>query len=179
MNYTFHNIKNIEDKWYKTYRDIYTVSFPIFEQRNEMQQKKAFESEAYHLLIATENEKFLSFISYWEFENYIYIEHLAVNPEYRGQNIGSETLHLFAKKIQKTVILEIDPPVDEISQKRLRFYEALGYKLNSFVHYHPAYNPAEYKPHELRVLSLDRQLEIGEFNLFKQQLETIVMNNYL
>ncbi|MDU1889787.1 MAG: GNAT family N-acetyltransferase [Dysgonomonas sp.] len=175
MNYTFHKIKSSKDKWYKPYREIYEVSFPVFEQRSEVQQLKAFESASYHLLIATEDEKLLSFISYWEFDGYVYIEHLAVNPEFRGQNIGSETLDLFANQIQKMVILEIDPPIDDISKKRLHFYEALGYKLNPFIHHHPAYHPSEYNPHELRVLSLDKEIKEKEYKQFCADLDNIVM----
>ena len=39
----------------------------------------------------------------------------------------------------KTIILEIDPPKDEISVRRRGFYERNGFKLNDFEHFAPAY----------------------------------------
>lgn len=171
-----YKIKNTKDKWYSSFSEIYTVSFPVFEQRNTKQQLEAFSDEHYHLSAWIEDEKLLSFVSYWDFEDYIYIEHLAVNPELRGQNIGSLMLGSFAEEVKKAVILEIDPPVDEVSRKRLAFYENLGYKQNKYKHAHPAYNK-DYKPHNLLVLSLQKDLNEKEYQQFYNDLVHIVMKD--
>ncbi len=171
---TFYKITNSEDKWYKVFRDIYNMSFPIFEQRSDKQQQTAFNSPNYHLQALVEDETLLSFISYWDFEDYIYIEHLAVNSAYRGQNIGSSTLNLFAREKEKCILLEIDPPIDLISKDRLRFYSHLGYKPNMYKHLHPAYNLA-YPPHELVVLSLYKTLSEEQYKQFCSDLVNIVM----
>ena len=115
-----------------------------------------------------------SFIAYWEFDSYIYIEHLAVNPELRGNNIGSDTLNKLASLVDKVIILEIDPVKDDVSKKRLAFYEKLGYRVNPYQHFHPAYNKL-YPPHELTVLSLNRNLETEEYHKFFKNLSEIVM----
>mgnify|MGYP001028533630 CR=1 FL=1 len=172
----FHSIKDTEDKWYKSFLEIYTISFPVYEQRNPKQQKEAFSDSRYHLIAKIEEEKFISFIAYWEFENYIYIEHLAVNPELRGQNKGSELLKDFADIMSKTIILEIDPLTDEISRKRLVFYEKLGYKTNPYKHFHPPYDKS-YTPHQLVVLSLNRQVDQKEYEQFHSDLSHIVMKD--
>lgn len=172
----FYRIKDTQDHWYKSYHEIYTVSFPIYEQRDELQQTKAFEDKRYHLIIKTNEDKLVSFIAYWDFKNYVYIEHLAVNSELRGQNKGSELLEDFAEFISKIAILEIDPPIDEISKKRQKFYEKLGYEVNPYIHFHPAYKEG-YVPHELVVLSLNRQLDKGEYYEFYDDLCNIVMEN--
>lgn len=171
-----YEIKNTKDKWYSPFREIYAISFPIFEQRNAKQQAEAFRDNRYHLLAWIEDEKLLSFISYWNFEDYIYIEHLAVNPEFRGQNIGSRMLDTFAEGVKKTIILEIDPPIDEISKKRLAFYKNLGYKQNKYKHAHPAYNK-DYEPHNLLVLSLQKDLNEKEYQQFYNDLVHIVMKD--
>lgn len=175
MNTIFYRIFGTEDKCYESFAKIYTVSFPIFEQRDEEQQTAAFKDSRYHLLVTLENETVASFISYWDFETYVYIEHLAVNPSLRGKNIGSETLDAFAGFIGKTIILEIDPPVDNVSKKRLQFYERLGYKTNPYKHSHPAYKPQQYKPHELLVLSNPDSLDEEGYNTFFRDLRDIVM----
>ncbi len=170
----FYKITNTEDKWYKSFRQIYTISFPIFEQRNEEQQMAAFSNQHYNLLASIDNENLLSFISYWEFDNYIYIEHLAVNPEFRGKSIGSNTLTQFGSNTEKIVLLEIDPPIDEVSINRLRFYKHLDYKPNSYKHSHPAYNP-NFEPHKLQILSLHKELDEEVYKQFCSDLENIVM----
>ncbi|WP_029905313.1 N-acetyltransferase [Prevotella sp. 10(H)] len=170
----FHRITDTEDRWYKPFWDIYTVSFPVYEQRDESQQLTAFNDERYYLLANIENDTLQFFVACWDFTDYVYIEHLAVNPDLRGKNIGSIMLDTFAKTVQKTVLLEIDPITDSISEKRFRFYEKLGYKLNPYKHAHPAYKEG-YKPHELLVLSLNKTLTKEEYKQFENDLKHIVM----
>ena len=170
----FYEIKTTTDKWYDDFLKIYSTSFPIHEQRDNEQQKEAFKNEHYHLICLIESEKLHSFICYWEFENYVYIEHFAVNNKLRGQNIGSGTLSLFKQEINKTIILEIDPVKDKVSAKRLRFYEKSGFKVNAYRHHHPPYN-SNYPPHELAVLSTDIVLTQNQYDIFKHDLKYIVM----
>jgi len=174
----FYRIKDTKGIWYKSFLEIYTISFPVHEQRNSRQQEEAFGDDRYHLVIKTEGELLVSFIAYWDFPDYVYIEHLAVNPDLRGQNKGSELLNDFAAITDKTIILEIDPPVDEMSWKRLSFYERLGYIPNTYTHYHPAYNKAN-KPHKLLVLSYKEELTEKVYGQFYKDLCNIVMKNSL
>jgi len=169
--------KIIERDWYRSFSEVYKQSFPFHEQRNEEQQRKAFGNKRYHLIakiVMADNFKLGSFISYWDFDDYVYIEHLAVNPDMRGKNIGSTSLKLFADLINKPVLLEIDPLVDEVSRNRLHFYERLGYQLNLYKHFHPPYNP-QFPPHELLVLSYPDKISEKQYNQFKYDLDNIVM----
>lgn len=170
----FYRINDVGDKYFKQFADIYKVSFPVNEQRNYAQQEKAFADARYYLLTMIEDGKVLSFVAYWDFNTYIYIEHLAVNPELRGKNIGSHMLNRFAEKAGKTILLEIDPVKDEVSEKRLRFYQKLGYKMNPYPHFHPAYNSV-YPPHELLVLSYNKGISKEEYDRFYHDLTHVVM----
>ena len=51
----------------------------------------------------------------------------------RNKQYGRKVLSLLGGK-QKTLILEIDPPVDNISKRRKGFYERCGFIENSFQH---------------------------------------------
>ncbi|MCD7935389.1 MAG: GNAT family N-acetyltransferase [Tannerellaceae bacterium] len=168
-------IQSCGDKWYEPFREIYTGSFPLHEQRTEEQQQKAFNDPHYFLEITVQNEQVLSFISYWEFPSYIYIEHLAVNPDCRGRQIGSRLLEDFTGAHSKTVLLEIDPLTTDIACKRLVFYDRNGFHKNEYAHFHPPYH-REYPPHELIVLSHGRALTPEEYTTFREDLEEIVMN---
>ncbi|WP_368087125.1 MULTISPECIES: GNAT family N-acetyltransferase [unclassified Paenibacillus] len=52
---------------------------------------------------------------YWSTERFSYIEHFAINPNMRGNNLGSRCLQEFIEA-HGNVILEIDPPKDPISK---------------------------------------------------------------
>ena len=63
---------------------------------------------------------------------------VCVLPEKRNRKYGERTLSML-QGCNKTIILEIDPPKDEISVRRRGFYERNGFKLNDLEHFAPAY----------------------------------------
>lgn len=167
-------IKSSEDERFEEFRRLYGSSFPIFEQRTESQQEYAFGCSQYHLSEYWDGDTFVGFISCWEFDSQIYIEHLAVDTTLRGKGYGSQVLDSFVASTQKTIILEIDPVVDDISKARLRFYERCGFHQNDYLHRHPAYRDG-YQPHPLVVLSSGRRITPEEYSEFFRNLKEIVM----
>lgn len=153
--------------------DIYKVSFPIFEQRIIKNQIDVLKDERYNFIVVYENRELVGILLYWDLDNCKYIEHLAISPSLRGKNYGSRVLKEFCEN-NGTIILEIDPPVDDISIKRLNFYSNLGFKLQEFEHIHPPYR-RDYKGHKLKVMSLNRNLSEDEYNTFNVFLKERIM----
>ena len=172
MNYI--DIDSSQHELYDSWRKLYTVSFPIFEQRMQEQQEKAFSCADYHLVGYSEGDMFVGFISYWEFSSYRYIEHFAVHQGLRGRGYGSEILNAFLRSTSKVVLLEIDPVVDSVSRARLRFYRKCGFHENPFAHTHPPYREG-YPPHSLVVLTSPRSITENEYRIFSTDLTEVVM----
>lgn len=160
---------------YKAFEELYSVSFPVFEQRTETQQEYAFSRNNYHLIGWHSEGHLIGFISYWEFKEYLYIEHFAVNTGIRGKGYGTKILNAFIESIPKIVLLEIDPITDEISKARLRFYERCGFYKNPHSHKHPAYRD-EYQSHSLIILTTKRVISEQEYLDFSNDLNKCVMN---
>ena len=169
------NIHDFNHPIFEAFKALYTSSFPIFEQRTIKQQEAAFSNTNYHLTGYEENGNFIGFISYWEFNNYIYIEHFAINTHIRGKGYGTELLKNFIQLTDKIVLLEIDPIIDEVSEARLRFYKKCGFHENHHSHKHPSYR-SEYSPHPLIVLTSQRTMSNEEYQIFNLNLSQIVMN---
>lgn len=167
-------ITNKLNPLYSRFKKLYSGSFPVFEQRTVGQQDAAFSSHRYHLTAYEENGTFVGFISYWEFDTYIYIEHFAVDTKLRGTGYGSLILNSFAKEQSKVIILEIDPVTDDISASRLRFYEKCSFHKNDYNHIHPPYRKG-YDGHRLIVLSSNSKISCEEYELFSMDLKNIVM----
>ena len=167
-------IEDTEHYSFKTFIELYKTSFPIFEQRTEIQQNYAFSNEHYNLNGYYDNDDFIGFISYWEFDSYIYIEHFAINTNIRGKGYGSSVLNSFISSTNKVVLLEIDPVIDNISAARLRFYKKCGFFENSYPHKHPAYRN-EFHPHDLIILTTQREISKDEYNIFNTDLKNIIM----
>lgn len=93
-----------QDPLYPTFEQIYTASFPLFEQRTEEQQEQAFQSPNYHLVAYLKDNLFIGFISYWDFSTYVYIEHFAIHENFRGQGYGGLLLEDFNKRLNKIIL---------------------------------------------------------------------------
>lgn len=169
----FVRLNNVENKYWNEAWDIYISSFPVFEKRRIEDQIEAMKNDKYHCYTVIEKEYVVGIIFYWKWDNYKYIEHLAINKNLRGKNYGSKILKEFCSD-GKTIVLEIDMPIDEVSKNRLRFYEKLDFKLNKYKHIHPPYRRG-YKGHELKVLSYNSNLLDEEYNKFNDFLVKDIM----
>lgn len=167
-------LQNTQHPLFSTFEQLYRISFPEFEQRTFEHQKLALTADNYFLQCYLENGQFIGFVAYWAFEDYLYIEHYAISDKVRGQGYGTRLLGELVLNTNKTVILEIDPVVDEISEKRLRFYRALGFVENTNSHVHPPYQD-KFDGHALKVLSSGRAISEAEYRRFNDDLTNIVM----
>ena len=96
--------------------------------------------------------KALGLLTTWHFEEFIYIEHFAIDPSLRSQGYGSEALKAFIKEQCKPIILEAEPPTDELSIRRIHFYERSGFVLHDYPYMQPAYTEDSHSV-ELRLMS--------------------------
>ena len=156
-----------DDKMFNESMILYKKSFPFHEQRGMESQIEILNDKEYHFDLVYDNNSFVGIILYWETLDYIYIEHFCIEPNMRNKKYGENALELLKKK-KKTIILEIDPPIDEISIRRKLFYTRAGYKENDFNHIHPPYSKYN-KGHLLSVMSYPdflTQIEYDNFNLY-------------
>lgn len=163
-----------DDEMFSEAMKLYGKSFPSHEQREIESQKEILKDEEYHFDLIYDNDSFVGIVLYWETSNYIYIEHFCVEPNMRNKKYGEKALELLKEK-KKTVILEIDPPIDEMSIRRKSFYTRVGYKENKFNHIHPPYSQLN-KGHSLSVMSYPNLLTEIEYDNFNSYLNDRVMN---
>ncbi len=143
---------------------LYESAFPLHEKRNFAAKIRAFNHTNYQLQAWFDGELFVGMIGMWDFGDYSYIEHLAVNDRLRGQGYGKRMLSQFLQQFPQT-ILEIDPLTTEIAHKRLHFYQSLGFQVNHFPHSHPTYH-GHFADHQLIVLSYPRQIDQQQYQRF-------------
>ena len=154
---------------------IYRQSFPLHEQRTEAAQRARLGHPAYRFTLLEEGGRLLGILLYWEGPGFRYVEHFAVRPELRGGGAGSRALAAFTGQ-GVPVILEIDPPVDEISRRRRGFYLRCGFAENPYPHVHPPYR-AGFQGHPLVVLSAPGPLSLEEYRRFAGYLAQTVMSD--
>lgn len=123
-------------------KDLYESAFPSDERREFGEFKQIMtENEHFHVYAFLEDNHFAGFITFWEWDEFCYGEHFAVLPEMRNGGKGSIYLQEITKKLGKPVVLEVEPPTDEMAIRRIGFYERNGFKLWKDITYiQPAYD---------------------------------------
>ncbi len=168
----FSRITSISDERIPAAKLLYASSFPLYEQRLPEAQADILGLGEYHFDAIMDEHGFTGLMLYWENSKFIYVEHFCILPERRGAGCGKAALEILAEK-GKTVILEIDPPNDEISIRRKGFYERAGYLANGYTHIHPPYRPGN-SGHTLMVMSYPKSLSPEEYADFYTYLTSVV-----
>lgn len=158
---------------YKAAMALYGGSFPLHEQREKASQERILHDEEYFFNLIYDEDAFVGLILCWESEPFIYVEHFCILPEMRNKRYGQKALAHLGQR-GKTVILEIDPPVDPISIRRKGFYERCGFVSNPYSHIHPPYHKGN-EGHKLVVMSLPDRITQAGYDAFKHYLEERVM----
>ena len=105
----------------------------------------------------TLNTKPIGLLTTWTFDSFTYIEHFALSPEVRGRGYGSEALAMLIARTEQPLILEAEPPTDELTRRRIGFYERSGFTLYDYPYVQPAYT-ADSQPVPLCLMgTLDTQ----------------------
>ncbi len=151
--------------------DIMAEAFPESEYRSYEEQKKLLLKDFYKIIsYKDKGNNVIAFMSYWQFNDFAFVEHLAINKDYRGKGIGSKLLREFIENNEKKlVILEVELPRDEISRKRIRFYEKLGFNLNLYP-YEQLPLRIEFNNIPMYIMSYPRKINESEFMEIKAKL---------
>lgn len=132
-------------------------SFPQCEMRDYKDFLSVFNNPAFAAYDVADGDKKVGVITLWRFEDFTFIEHLAIFPEYRGCGYGGEAVK---KALDKSVItvLEIELPETVMQKRRLKFYERLGFKVNGCKYFQPPYRAGD-KKCDMLLLSYPAPLE--------------------
>lgn len=128
-------------------------TFPPEERRNEEQQRWMTEHEArFHSHALYTDDCFAGLLACWHLGRFVYVEHLAISPEWRGRGLGTQVLEWLKRQVKIPLVLEVEPPTGPNEQLRVQFYERNGFVLWTNVPYlQPAYQEG-YEPMPLKLM---------------------------
>ncbi len=158
--------------WFDRAMALCALSFIREERRDMEEQVRILQDARYHCCAAVREERLQGLVFYWEAEDFLYLEHLCVAPDLRGTGLGTALLS-WLRAQGKQVILEIEPPVDELTQNRLHFYEKNGFRMNRHFHIQPKYHVGD-PDMEMRILSFGREISGAEYAAFRDFLMAFV-----
>lgn len=128
------------DKVEKTYND----SFPEAERRAFSLVRDLIKEEPRFVVFALFRDNvYAGFITAWQFDVFTYVEHFAIDESARNGGIGATAMKQFLAICNVPVVLEVEIPTEEMSKRRIGFYERLGYVLDNHIYYQPPYRVGE------------------------------------
>ncbi len=129
-------MENIKKDEFDKVFNLMKESFPESEYRPYEKQLKLLSVEEYKIRTKyDESGNLISFVAFWDFPEFVFVEHLAVSPTCRGMGLGTKIMQELIKSYDKPIILEIEPPKNETSVKRCEFYERLGFHICNYEYY--------------------------------------------
>ncbi len=132
---------------------LYESSFPFRERREWHQVLTLLSQESMRLMVVVEESTYVGFAIVWKIGSWHFVEHLAIDPEQRGKQYGSQVMNEIIDYAQHRIILEVEPGNDEIANRRIRFYEKLGLHLVPFAYQQPPYRLGE-EPIPMQLMSM-------------------------
>lgn len=171
MHLSAQPVHGLSDPLFAFVRELSEASFPEYQRRREADQAALFRQPAYHLDAWLIDSEFAAFMSWWDFPDIRYVEHLAVSQGKRSLGIGRKLLHAWLPTAATPVALEIDPVVDELTGRRLAFYQRVGFVENQDIeHTVPSLiDCAVMTPGQL--LTWPRAITQAEYAHFQDQLQ--------
>ena len=163
------------DEKYQNSMKYYRESFPHNEQRRQEAQDNIMSDDEYHFNLIVEDGTEVGNILFWENDQYRYVEHFYIYPQFRGRSYGSKAIQTLCG-MGKQVILEIEPAVDEMTIRRKGFYERNGFCANSYHYTHPPFYK-ELEDYELTVMSFPEKLSQEEFEGFCRYIREHIMSS--
>lgn len=150
------------------------ASFPESERRTYAGQKELLADPHYRLITETNsNNQLIAFMAAWEFPLFRFVEHIAVDPATRGSGIGGKIMGAYIRESLKPILLEVEYPDTNLAQKRISFYERLGFRLNPFEYVQPPLQKGQtYLP--LKIMSYPQIFTEEEYALHLEILYTNV-----
>lgn len=149
-----------------------SVSFPPCERRDDDLQRAVMLHPDYRLCAIMDGGVPVGVVGYFDTPEFIYFENFCISPDKRNGGYGSQTLQLLTAS-GKPFILEIEPPEDELTRRRLAFYQRNGMVVNSYPHIQPHYR-ADDPDLPLTVLSYGCQITQAQYDAFRAYLDANV-----
>ena len=168
----FSQIVSSSDPYFDACWSLYNSAFPIEERRDLDYHLEAMTRSAFKFNALLDNGVLVGFFSFWDIDNFFYLEHLAIEENFRNGGYGKKVLALLQSLTKKTIILEVEHPSDDIKKRRIGFYERNGFLLNDYVYNQPPYSGEQYV--SLLLMTYPRLVDKMEFDSFVKDSLPIV-----
>lgn len=145
FSWEFQQLRSPQDSGYEAWEKIFLTSFPENERRpfasmhHLMLHDPRVHMESIVMRQDNALQKCIGLLVWWDLESFVYVEYLAIDPAYRGRKIGREVMTGLLTAQRRPVVLEVELPIDDLTRRRVSFYQRLGFNLCPDAYEQPSY----------------------------------------
>lgn len=153
---------------------LFQKAFVPAELRPYEKMKPLFEQAQFVIYGYKNEDKLVAALIVWELENCIFLENFAVDESLRGQGLGGRVLEdVKVKYPEYSIVLEVEEPVDEMSQRRIGFYQRHEFLLNPYSYIQPTLDvlPTNVK---LQLMSYPQTIDESQYQRMKKEIFKVV-----
>lgn len=153
-NRMYIKVERIDRHEAERFRDIYHEAFPVEEQRpwdtmfpqGDDLHGPFFLGAYSGMSLTSPTMAPVGMLTFWTFDDFVYIEHFAVDSRVRGRGIGRELFRGIAESLHREsglpIVLEVEPESEEnpMAARRIDFYRRLGFEVIDVNYVQPPYS---------------------------------------
>lgn len=169
-------MKQITNQQLREVYQFFEQSFILAELRPYEWLYSLFQEGKLKIYIQEQENDMVGAMIVWKLENFIYLENFAVQKDLRGQGIGGLMLEELKKMYpHDTIVLEVEEGKDEISQRRIQFYQRHQWIFNPYHFIQPQLREKAEDIH-LYVMTYPHAIDEQQFMKIKKDLFNKVYN---
>lgn len=150
--------------------EIFKEAFPRSELRDYDKMKSFFDDGILVFKGIKKQDELVCVLLVWELDSCIFLENFAVKKEERGHGFGAMMLEDIRNAYNdKMIVLEVEEPYDDLSERRVGFYKRNHFVLNDFGYMQPALNE-EINEIPLFIMSANINLDEEAFMPMKKEI---------
>lgn len=156
---------------------LYESTFPVQERRDWPKLLQLLQEPAMKLSTVFADKEAIGFVIGWQIGDWYYVEHLAIDPAQRGKKYGERVMETVLEAGRGKVILEVERVHDTNSQRRIGFYERLGYTIVNYDYVQPPYRKGD-EVLPLLLMSRPAITDATEAGIIANQIKFMVYERY-
>lgn len=162
---TFTNLADSDHSHFA--QELFEEAFPE-QERPPFSSLRHRDAGKFHFLVAENGDDPIGILTYWTFDDLVYVEHFAIAEELRNQGLGKAVFLNFLSQQTEQVVLEVELPNTEEADHRVEFYASIGFFSNPQPYIQPSYHNDD---RSVPMLIMSKyELDDDEFEEIKQLL---------
>ncbi len=169
----FKKLNGADSSGFREAWDIYESSFPPDERRSLSRQIGIFGNPRYRFFEVYDKGQLAGILTTWKLEKSTFIEHFAVSENLRGHGTGTRLMTEYMSSNSGRIVLEAERLNTRTAERRIEFYERLGFRLNGYDYVQPPYGKGK-KPVPCFLMSYPEPIASSEFPKVKEEIYSTV-----